>query len=195
MYRVYQTEGWILGSMEIGEANRFLDIFTADFGLVRGMAQGVRKIDSKLRYGLQDYSFGKVSLVRGKQFWRIVGAERLDHFDEIYKDKRKFRLVCRIFSLLKRLISGEEQDMAVFADINAAIKFLSQNEISNEALSALEIVLVFRILQKLGYVGDSGDLDELAAFSDWHPDRLVQDGDKRSRLLKQINYSLAHSHL
>ncbi|MDO8493352.1 MAG: DNA repair protein RecO [bacterium] len=195
MYHIYQTNGWILGSINVGEANRFLDIFTSELGLVRGMAQGVRKINSKLRYGLQDYSFGKISLVKGKQFWRVVGAEKVDDFNSIYADKNKYRLMCRIFSLLKRLIKGEEKDADIFEEVSCAVKFMAEHELSKEALSSLEIILVFRILHKLGYVGRDGELNHLTDFSDWDTSQLSLDNTKRSLLLKQINNSLAHSHL
>ncbi len=195
MYHIYQTNGWIVGSINVGEANRFLDIFTSELGLVRGMAQGVRKINSKLRYSLQDYTFGKISLVKGKQFWRIISAEKIDDYNSIYEDKNKFQLMCRIFSLLKRLIKGEESDPAVFEDVNEAMLLLGHNDLSKEAQSALEIILVFRILQKLGYVGRDVELDSLADFLDWETAKLTLDDKIRSSLLKQINNSLAHSHL
>lgn len=195
MYHIYQTNGWILGSVNIGEANRFLDIFTSELGLVRGLAQGVRKINSKLRYGLQDYSFSKVSLVKGRLSWRVVNVERIDDFNWIYEDKKAFSLVCRIFSLLKRMLSGEEKDSVIFDDINNAIRLMEEDGLSEEEFRALEIVLVFRILQKLGYVGRDSRFDYLADFYDWKADFLKIDDVTRSILLKQINNSLAHSHL
>ncbi len=195
MYHIYQTNGWILGSVNVGEANRFLDIFTSELGLVRGMAQGVRKLQSKLRYGLQDYSYSKISMVKGKEIWRIVNVERVDEFNWIYENKKVFQLVCRIFSLLKRLIKGEEKDMAVFEDLNRAIKFMGGNILTKDMLSAVEIILVFRILQKLGYVGRDERFNYLADFSDWDIYLIKINGGTRSDLLAQINSSLAHSHL
>jgi DNA repair protein RecO len=195
MYHIYQTTGWILGGINIGEANRFLDIFTSELGLVRGVAQGVRKLNSKLRYGLQDYSFSKISLVKGKLVWRIVGVEKSEDFNWIYDDKKVFQLVCRIFSLLKRLIKGEEQDSAIFEDLNQAIRFMGENKLLKDQLLSLEIILVFRILQKLGYVGRDERFDHLADFSSWEAGVLDINDATRSVILKQINNSLAHSHL
>ncbi len=195
MYHIYQTDGWILGSINVGEANRYIDIFTPELGLVRGVAQGVRKLNSKLRYGLQDYSYGKISLVKGREVWRVINAERADQFNWIYGDKDIFRLVCRIFGLLKRLIRGEEGDRIIFDDLNLAIGFMGGNIFSREELFLLEIVLVFRILQKLGYVGRDQRFDYLADFSAWEPGVLLINNETRAELLKQINSSLAHSHL
>ncbi len=195
MYHIYQTEGWVLASKNVGEANRFLDLFTFDLGLIRAMAQSVRKINSKLRYGLQDYSFGKISLVKGRDFWRIVNVQRLDDFNSIYKDKEIFQMVCRIFALLKRLIRGEEKDGRIFEDINGAIGLIGENRLSRLELGILEIILVFRILQKLGYVPREKRLNYLADFFVWEIDLLKVDDITKSLALKQINNSLMHSHL
>lgn len=195
MYHVYQTTGWILGSVNVGEANRFLDIFTSELGLVRGMAQGVRKLNSKLRYGLQDYSFSRVSFVKGKHFWRIVNAERVNDFNWVYKDKRKFKLLCRVFSLLQRLIKGEEKDAVIFNDINQAIVLMEDGSLSEDLLLAMEIILVFRILHKQGYVGQDDRFNYLAEFSAWEDELLNMNHATKAALLKQINSSLAHSHL
>ena len=74
LHHIYHTEGFVLSGQSVGEANKYFRIFTKDFGMVGAMAQGIRLLQSKLRYSLQDYSYSKISLVRGKQVWRIVGA-------------------------------------------------------------------------------------------------------------------------
>ncbi len=195
MYQIYQTDGWVLGGVEVSEASRFLDIFTGEFGLVRGLAQGVRKLNSKLRYGLQDYSYGKISLVKGKLFWRVVGIEKSDDFNWLREDKEVFQLICRIFSLLKRMVKGEEKDRVIFDEINSAFRFIGANKLSKNELLGSEVILVFRILQKLGYVGRDDQLNYLADFSEWRRDTLKIDSQTKTLALKQINSSLAHSHL
>ena len=195
MYHIYQTDGWILGGVNVGEANRFLDLFTSELGLVRAMAQGVRKLNSKLRYGLQDYFFVRVSLVRGRDFWRIMNVERLNDFNWIYKDREIFRMICRIFSLLRRLVIGEGNDAVIFEDINLAIKLIDENDLSRDEKRAIEVILVFRILQRLGYVGRDSRLNYLADFSRWEVPLFKIDNLTRSLVLKQINSSLMHSHL
>jgi recombinational DNA repair protein (RecF pathway) len=63
-HTIYTTEGFILKSVNFGEANKYFFIFTREFGLIKTAAQGVRHLQSKLRYGLTDYSLAQVSVVR-----------------------------------------------------------------------------------------------------------------------------------
>src|SRR3989344_5390571 len=67
MYKIYQTEGLVIEGRSLGEADRFLTVFTKDFGMIQAQAQGVRKISSKLRYSLRNFSYAEIDLVQGKE--------------------------------------------------------------------------------------------------------------------------------
>ncbi|HEU5114995.1 MAG TPA: recombination protein O N-terminal domain-containing protein [Candidatus Paceibacterota bacterium] len=111
-YAVYTTKGFILGSSPSGEASKLYSIYTEDFGLVRAKAQGVRLVQSKLRYNLDDYSFLTLSLVKGKEVWRITGAEAAGAAS---KNKEATLVRARVLSLVRRLVHGEERNDELFA--------------------------------------------------------------------------------
>jgi recombinational DNA repair protein (RecF pathway) len=134
-YAVYTTRGFILGSAPSGEASKIYSIYTEDFGLIRGKAQGVRLLVSKLRYNLEDYSFATFSLVRGKEVWRVTGAEK----ESIPASNTRVR--ARILNLTRRLVQGEERNDALFA----ALLSLKEESIS-------ETVALAAILDALGYL-------------------------------------------
>ncbi len=90
MHHIYHTEGIILGSKAYGEAGKCYYIFTKDLGMIFASAQGVRKISSKLRYVLQDFSYIKLDLVRGKDFWRLTSASKTNALESIAKNPETF---------------------------------------------------------------------------------------------------------
>ncbi len=93
MHHIYNTEGFVIGGTNVGEANKLLKIFTKDFGMITGSAQGIRHLKSKLRYSLQDFSYSSVSLVKGKEMWRVVNAERKENlFISLRAEKKKFEI-------------------------------------------------------------------------------------------------------
>ncbi len=134
-YAVYTTRGFILGSAPSGEASKTYSIYTEDFGLIKGKAQGVRLLVSKLRYNLEDYSFATFSLVRGREVWRITGVEKES---EPMSDAR---MRARVLNLTRRLVQGEERNDALFAAL------LSLKDESVSETSALA-----SILDALGYL-------------------------------------------
>lgn len=77
-HEIYTTKGYIISSEGKSESDKNFFILTKDLGLIRATAQGVRKIESKLRYSLQDFSFSEISFVMTKAGWRITSASILE---------------------------------------------------------------------------------------------------------------------
>ena len=117
MHHIYHTEGIILGSKNYGEAGKYYPIFTRDLGMIYASAQGVRKISSKLRFVLQDFSYIKIDLVQGKDFWRVTSASKTNKLEQLLKDKETFLIVSNIGKLLKRLLAGVEPNEILFSDL------------------------------------------------------------------------------
>ena len=195
-HTIYTTEGFILKSLNFGEANKYFFIFTAEFGLIKAVAQGIRHLKSKLRYSLEDLSFGQVSVVRGREVWRITSAEK----KLTLKDSKEVLLLARIFSLLLRLLHGEERNDILFDYLKQALNFLAdyqkENEEKDEAiLSSFECILALRILSALGYIGKLGDFDQFTKSSYFSPELLLSMSSLKSQAIMEINKSLQETHL
>lgn len=193
-YHVYTTDGWILSSSDLGEANRYLEIFTKDLGLIHAHAQGVRYLKSKQRYNLQNFSSVKVALVRGRDIWRLTSASAIISPSSLMTNREKFQLAGRVFSLIKRLIKGEEKDDNLYNELDSGVTFLLQNSFSAESLKNFEAVWVLRILSRLGYIADNKELGELS-LSGWDSGSISFDDSFRRRAVCQINLALANSQL
>src|SRR3989344_8971745 len=108
MHHIYTTQAFVIHSSPYGESCKFLLLFTKDFGMIGAVAQGIRLIKSKLRYHIQDYSFSNISIVRGKEVWRLTGAHGLE-------EKVQPQIIhIKILKLLKRLLHGEEKNEKLF---------------------------------------------------------------------------------
>ena len=103
MHHIYHTEGLILGSKNYKEADKYYYIFTKDLGMVYATAQGVRKMSSRLRYILQDFSYVKIDLVEGRDLWRVTSASKTNKFEKIPKDRSKLQIFYKISKLVKKL--------------------------------------------------------------------------------------------
>lgn len=154
-YRIYSTRAFILSSAPSGETSKTYLIYTEDFGLIRARAQGVRSLASKLRYNLSDYGFVTVSLVRGKEFWRLTGAISAvgiaaDGVKGIHPELNLAR--ARILNLIKRLVHGEEQNSVLFSSLETLFNPESIALAFKEDILALETLTLARVLKALGYI-------------------------------------------
>ena len=119
-HTLYTTECIVLGSRDSGEANRYISLFTREIGLVHAVARSVREEKSKLRYCLQDFSFTDATLVRGREVWRITGAEeRYSLHQELKDENGKLFVATQILNLLQRLVHGEEKNDYLFDSLSS----------------------------------------------------------------------------
>ena len=137
-YHIYTTKGIVLSERPYQEADRIYSIFTRDFGLIRATATGVRKLESKLRGALEPLTLSNISLVRGKDYWRITSTEfiqKLDHSLELAKP----------LALLEKLVQGEAAHPELFDVIQGFV-------FKDDKGENFEIQFVSEILHQLGYL-------------------------------------------
>lgn len=138
-YHIYTTRGLVLSTWPRREADRIYSILTHEFGLVRASAGGVRKEASKLRSSLEPYSFTKVSLVKGKSFWRITSAELISSVEPSEE-------VARPLDLLEKMLAGESAHPELYKVVEE--KLLNKEERGKD----FEVKFVAELLFHLGYL-------------------------------------------
>ena len=200
MHAIHTTAGFVVGSRPYGDAGKILSIFTRDFGLVFATAQGIRLEKSKLRYFIQDYSWGIYSFVRGKEYWRLTSAqERHGEAGDVTSSVASNGgrdLVARVALLLRRFLQGEEPHPELFDSLESSLSYLSKiGENNTEHLLSLESVIVYRILNLLGYIGNDLHIDEAINRGDITGNLLDLVTEKRKIINQHINKALQESHL
>ncbi|MFA6253843.1 MAG: recombination protein O N-terminal domain-containing protein [Candidatus Paceibacterota bacterium] len=188
-YRHYDTEGLIISHRNLGEANRLYQILTLDFGLINVLAQGVRHDRSKLRHHLENFSFARLILVRGREFWRVVGANDLNLPGKPSREILSF--LKKISLVLQRLIHGEETNSPIYQDLKQASLLLGDGDSqAKDCLVDLEIFIMVRILIKLGYLVPLPELKNIFSPPTFSWLEVGKVKDFKSLLIKQINQAL-----
>ena len=192
MHHIYHTKGIILGSRNFRETGKYYYIFTRDLGMISASAQGVRKMSSKLRFVLQDFSYLKIDLVKGRDFWRITSVSKTNQLDKLSKPEI-LKVFVNISKLLKRLLVGEEPNRDLFIDLLDGLSVLERAETAND-IRNIETVIVLRILGNLGYIGDNETLKTLLK-SPFEKELIFKVSESRTKILHQINQALKETHL
>lgn len=184
MHHIYTTPAFIIHGTPQGEAGKFLLLFTRDFGMIGATAQGVRLSKSKLRCHIQDYNFLNISVVKGKEMWRVTGANEIGH--------QKITLIhLKIFKLLRRLLHGEEKNEKLFEIIESLYKA----DIVEKDIEFVEYLTVFRILNTLGYIKETNELSRFLINNSIDQDIIENMKKSRQILIQNINNALNMSHL
>ena len=215
-HHIYQTKAFIIDSIDVGEANKLLTVFTADLGLLYVSAQGVRIMKSKLRQSIQDLSYLKIALVRGKEYWRLTSAEKLiSLYDKrVALDVRK--VIAQSLHFVKRLTAGESKHQELFDMLSKLFTFCFENskqltQYNNQkdntdrqnqhplnTIGALKLIIDFRILESLGYGSNDSDFDVIRDIYDWNIpllEKVLDDEFLAQKMREHIAEAIVHSHL
>lgn len=194
MHHIYHTHGFILSSINKGEANKMLTVYTREMGLVRAMVQGIRLHKSKLRFSLQDFSYANIDFVRGKDVWRITSAKNISTFPYARSSRDSLLIIARISKLLERLCDGEESNEKIFDDFTQVLYLLDDINISKNSREALELHVVLRIMNSLGYIGESEMMSQYMGGSiDLNKTEILL--KERQSIISHINKALNESQL
>ena len=151
------------------------------------MAQGVRYLKSKLRYSLSGLSFIRISFVATNNgFWRLIDAEEILVLGNTRSSLEKTKSSFVIFSLIDRLLQGQETDLELWERLKKTFLFLEKSNLTSNDLKNFEILSATYILNYLGYMEDGwGDeklsLEEIGSRSDYFLS-LVQSSIEQSQL-------------
>lgn len=191
MHKIHHTDGFIVESVPSGEANRFLWVYTKDFGLVGAHAQGVRLMKSKLRYTLYDMAYCSLSLVRGRDIWRVTSATRLkEPIVGIIQYGNKRLAFSRILKLVRRLINGEEKDEYLFSVLHKAYVLFQNDNTDERLIKNVEILTVIQILHILGYLSVPTKYLKFIESDPWSMETLRDIGERENEIVSLINQSL-----
>lgn len=101
----YTTEGIVIESYDQGEHDRAFKVFTKDFGMIICHARSIRKLESKLRAHVLPRTISLLTLVKGREVWRLTGAERKN---------TETPLLGEVAELTKRFVRGEGANKSLY---------------------------------------------------------------------------------
>jgi DNA repair protein RecO (recombination protein O) len=152
----YRTKGFIFKKDERDEANRVFSVFTKDFGKTEVFAKAIRKITSKLKSGIDIFSFSEIEFIQGKTYKTLTDAVFIDKFDNIKNSPEKFEIACRISTVLSDFLNGVEKDDKIFDFVKEIFNILENSKIENKKLKILYYYFLWNFLALQGYCPELG---------------------------------------
>jgi DNA repair protein RecO (recombination protein O) len=149
----YAAEGIILASDKYREKDRMLTIYTKEFGKIRVISRGSRKMDSKLSPHLEPLGWINLMLVNGKSITTLTGSAQIKNFSNL-KNKGVYTLLAlHLAELVDKATLENLSDEKIFKLILDLLEYLNRNGEENPAgsvrqpvkLKIQEIILVFKL--------------------------------------------------
>ena len=95
------TQAIVLSRTDFGEADRILTLLSPEYGKLRLMAKGVRRVKSKLAGGIELFSISDISFIKGRgDIGTLLSSRLRNHYGNIVKDIERTMLG---YDLIKQL--------------------------------------------------------------------------------------------
>jgi DNA repair protein RecO (recombination protein O) len=142
----YKTKGIILKRTNLGEADRILTIYTLDYGKIKVIAKGVRKIKSKLAGNLELFCLDDLVIAEGKNLDIVCGAVTEKCFFDLRNDLKATHTAYYLADVVDKLSEEEEPHKEVFEFLDNLLE-----EINGGNAAILLPYFEIKFLKELGY--------------------------------------------
>lgn len=133
---VYRSKGIVLRSIRYGEADRILDLYTQDLGLVSVIAKGIRRTKSRFGGRLEPLSCVDFLAYEGRTLDTITQVEVLRSFRGVRENLARFEAAVGIIRMLRALSGGDEADRRVFNLLYNALDALENRKEDTKSVEA-----------------------------------------------------------
>ena len=140
------TEAFVLKKRERGEADQNITLYTKEFGKIDLLGKGIRKIDSKLKSGIDEYSKIYIEFIETSKRKTLVEAKNISKFLS-FKKEGKIELIEKIKELVDNLIKEEEKDIKIWLLLKNV--FFEKEKIKN--YSIIYYYFFYNFISYLGY--------------------------------------------
>ena len=114
-HKYYKTEGIVLKGMPLGDRDRLISIYSQDYGRIRVVARGIRKISSKLSGHLDTFNRVFVNISSGNSIDSITGGEVVETFSVFKTDLKITARAFYIVELLDDFVADESPNEELYA--------------------------------------------------------------------------------
>ena len=149
--RIYKAQGIILARKNVGEADRVLTVFTNEYGKVRVIAKGIRRINSRRSPHLEVFNHVGLMIRHGKAMDSVTEAEMIESFPTIRHDLGRVGVGYYLCEIVEVLVAERQEHRDVFALLLHALRELDTNASLHLPLLAGRISK--ELLRTLGFTG------------------------------------------
>lgn len=186
----YTTEAFILKEYIEGESDLTYKVWTKDFGIIFVLARSIRKVNAKLRMLTKKHNFLSLTLVKGKNIWRLVGVEDLNCNQNNEKYFAEVKSI--IAEVIHRFLEEKKSYKKLFEKLKSILT-LNQKELE---ILKIRTLIYYLVLVDTGYADAKiigvKDLEEYKSFNmkDFYLHFILNEDKVKEHLAKILKESM-----
>jgi DNA repair protein RecO (recombination protein O) len=149
---LHRVQGIVLRSMDYGEGNKIVTLYTQEIGKVGVMARGAKKVKSRLGAVTQLFTFGDFTFFKSGQLGTLNQGEIIKPFHKLREDLYMSAFASYLAELADRLTGEEDASAFLFEQLKAGLEAIEDGK-------DMEIVAHLFELKMLAASGYAPELD------------------------------------
>ena len=123
--RTYRAEAIVLRTVDLGEADRILVLFTRHFGKVHVIAKGIRRATSRMAGHAEPLTHATYQLARGRELDVLTGAEARELYPALREDLPRIAAGWYCAELIDRFTVEHAPAAPLFDLLETALRHLN----------------------------------------------------------------------
>ncbi len=150
---MYKSEALVIKRIDLGEADKILTIITPNFGKLRVVAKGVRKVTSRLAGHVELFTRNTMLLAKARNLDIITQSETVDAYRPLHEDLSRIAHASYASELLDAMTPDSLENYPLYKLAVGAFALISEDSHPDRVLRWFE-------LQLLGYLGYAPELGQ-----------------------------------
>ena len=151
-----KLKGIVIKADDYKDSDKIVTIFSAEKGLIRARARGVKKNKAKLAFAVQPFAFVEFLMSERDGFYTIINASSIDQFFAVTSDFDNYIFMLACLEVVQKTVKENENQVELFLLLLNSLKLVAY-----ENVSSINVFIKFMI-EAMGYLGFSFVFDKCA---------------------------------
>jgi len=150
--RYATTRAVVLSSRPLGEADRWLTLFTREQGRIDAVVKGVRRTTSRWGGRLEPFNVCDLVVYRGRSRATVTSAQLVDVFRHLREDREALTAAAVGCEAAAQLFAEGEPEERVFALLRGALREIDAGFEGPASRAPLVLGFLMKLLYEAGYL-------------------------------------------
>ena len=185
--RIYSAHAVVLKRRNVGEADRIVTIFSKEYGRMKVIAKGIRRIHSRRAAHVEVFSHVSLVLYRGKTWDSVTQASPIDAFSFLRGNLTRVSAGYYLCELVDALTPEHQEHRDVYTLLLDALMAINDSKV-NDLISVSE-QFALALLRALGYLAHDRSLT--LAQIDPYIEKIIEKRLKTPKILSQLSGTIS----
>ncbi|WP_297406684.1 DNA repair protein RecO [uncultured Cetobacterium sp.] len=123
-----KTKGIVIKKNDFGEADRYITIFSEEYGKLELFIKGIRKSKKRNQSSADLLTLSEFTFYKKNNSLILSSIDSIEYFYDIKNDLEKLEIASYILSIVNEIVLYGEQKKEFFQRLKKALEFVTKNE-------------------------------------------------------------------